>query len=266
MIYENQNHKCFVKHLLEHLLRLGYKLVFNTIINFYIKLIQNRMKNNVYFFCLILLIVSCNNTKKEENKTLNTKENTYIQIEKKEESRTGTSKTPLKSSSIDKESEEIVSIKKWFSEINSSISNYKKKENKDIDIYKDSNPEKYSYESERIYRLAMVDLERYYESNELRKAIVRFYGYQEDLISEYYFWNDSLFFVFKTEINYLKSKSADDFTESDKKKMESRFYFQNGKLIRWLDHNKKQMNLTDVKAKKIEQEILSDSRLYRNIK
>ncbi len=221
------------------------------------------MKNNICFFCLLILIVSCNNTQEEKKKNINNEDQTNIQTKKSEELKSNTPKT---SSSTDSNYGDITTIKKWFGEINASISNYKKKENTDIDIYKDSTPDKYSYESEEIYQLAMVHLERYYENNELKKAVVKFDGHQEDQVSEYYFWNNSLFFVYKTKVYYSKPKSSDDFAKSNKETAENRFYFQNDKLIRWLDNDKNQVDLADAAAKKMEEEILSDSYLYSNIK
>ncbi len=227
------------------------------------------MKYYLSLLGLTMLIVSCNSDKKNnEAVTNNTKVSKEIQKENdppKKESQVAKSiaSTALNAS---KDSEEIKIIRERFNNINTSISNFTKKENKDISISKDTNPDNYAFESENIYRLAVTNVNRFYEDATLKKAIVKFEGSQEDLISEYYYWNDKIFFVFKTKINYSKAKWSDHFNESDAKKIESRFYFQNNKLIKWLDHQKAQIDLNSAETKKKEQEILSDSQLYKNLK
>lgn len=78
-------------------------------------------------------------------------------------------------------------------------------------IYKDICPNNYSFESEEIFRLAITKMERYYDENILRKAIVKFDRDRQDLVSEYYYKNDSLIFVFKTKIDYNKPKWSEAF-------------------------------------------------------
>ncbi|WP_158655109.1 hypothetical protein [Flavivirga eckloniae] len=224
--------------------------------------------NHIYFLGLILLIISCNN--KKDNSTPASNNKVSENIQKENESPNESNQTEkLKAQETSKENsipEAILVIKKQFGDINSSIANYSKKENKDINISKDINPNNYAFEGASIHQLAIANLDRYYEGTDLKKAVVTFEGANEDLISEYYFWNNALFFVFKTKVNYLKPKWADDFKASDTKKTENRFYFKNDTLIRWLDPQKKQVDVTNEEAKKITQEILSDSQLYKNLK
>ena len=88
----------------------------------------------------------------------------------------------------------ITEIKKKYAAINDSIDKYDKETNNDINVYKDLNPNNYSFESTNIYRLATIHLDRFYDNGKLRKAVVQFSGDREVLISEYYFWDDKLFF------------------------------------------------------------------------
>lgn len=158
----------------------------------------------------------------------------------------------------------IVQIRNEYNLINKSLDSYTKVENNDINVYKDLNPDNYSFESNEIYRLAIVNLIRYYDNDEIKKAIVKFNGDRQDLISEYYYKNGVLIFVFKTQIDYEKPKWSDDFNEADKKVLENRFYFNGEKLIKWIDFNKETVDLTAIDST-LREKILSDSELYIKI-
>jgi hypothetical protein len=111
----------------------------------------------------------------------------------------------------------------------------------------------------------MINLERFYTDKILVKAVVTFDGDREDLTSEYYFHNQQLFFVFKKKIEYHKPKWDKEFDPKKKTVLENRFYFENDKLIRWVDSSKKMRKTTDAEFKTKEQQILSDANLYREI-
>ena len=111
----------------------------------------------------------------------------------------------------------------------------------------------------------MANLDRFYESKKLKKAVVSFDSEREDQTSEYYYFEDKVFFVFKVRTKYKKSKWSDNFNKNDKEVFENRYYFSDNKLIKWIDSNKSIVNLEKV-DKKIEKQIISDSELYRKIK
>lgn len=159
----------------------------------------------------------------------------------------------------------IKDIRKKFSTINESLDKYDRIETNDINVYKDINPEKYSYESVGIYGLAMVNLERYYDEDKLRKAIVTFDAEGSDMISEYYFWDDVIFFVFQTKINYKSAKWAVDFDPNKKKVWENRYYIENGKLIKWINSDKNIVDLSKINNE-VESQVISDADLYMNYK
>ena len=159
----------------------------------------------------------------------------------------------------------IEQIRNEYNLINKSLDSYTKVENNDINVYKDLNPDNYSFESEDIYQLAIINMIRYYDSVEIKKAVVKFDGDRQDLISEYYFKNDSLFFVFKTRIDYKNPKWSDDFNESEKDIIENRFYFNDNKLVKWIDSEKNIVDLTTVE-KTISENIICDSELYKAYK
>lgn len=159
----------------------------------------------------------------------------------------------------------IEQIRNEYNLINKSLDSYSKIENNDINVYKDLNPDNYSFESTDIYQLAIINLIRYYDNGVIKKAVVRFDGDRQDLISEYYFKNDSLFFVFKTRIDYKKPKWSDDFNKLDKDIFENRFYFDGNRLLKWIDSKKNQVDLTSIE-KTICESIISDSELYKAYK
>ncbi len=159
----------------------------------------------------------------------------------------------------------IEQIRNEYNLINKSLDSYTKVESNDINVYKDLNPDNYSFESVEIYRLAIINLITYYDSGEIKKAVVKFDGDRQDLISEYYYKNDSVFFVFKTRIDYKNPKWSDDFNETEKDILENRFYFNDNKLIKWIDSVNNIVDLITVE-KTISENIISDAELYKSIK
>jgi len=215
----------------------------------------------VFIIGLTMLYFSCSTNKEKGQKS----EKGGAVIEEKEFGEAAPATNQVSDATTEVPGDDILTIKKWFQEINSSIPTYTKIVSEDINVHKDINPDNYSFEGASVYQMAIANLERYYQNDGLKKAIVKFDGPQGQLVSEYYFQDNSLFFVFKTRVSYSKPKWSEDFKESDKTVTEDRFYFKDGKLIRWLVPNKEMVDLTSGEARKNEQEILSDSRLYTNI-
>jgi hypothetical protein len=164
------------------------------------------------------------------------------------------------------DNKKIEQIRQWYVETNKNIDSFTKVVDNDINVYKDINPERYSYESTEIYRLGIVNLERFYSGKILVKATITFEGDREDLTSEYYFHNQHLIFVFKKKIDYDKPKWDDHFDINKRTIFENRFYFNSDKLIKWIDADKNIRKATDPEFKKKEQQILSDAALYQEIK
>ncbi len=161
--------------------------------------------------------------------------------------------------------QKIDKIRKWYNEVNTNIDKYKKISNDDINVYKDLNEKKYSFEGSEIYRLAIVNMVRFYSNGKLVKAIVEFGGDREELTSEYYFIEEELVFVFKKSIRYEMPKWDKKFDSKKRSVLEDRFYFSNNKLIKWIDADKKIRNISDTESKIKENQILSDSNLYKEI-
>ncbi|MGD2135877.1 MAG: hypothetical protein PVF27_06940 [Gemmatimonadales bacterium] len=71
----------------------------------------------------------------------------------------------------------------------------------------------------------------YTDDDAVRKLTVRFDGDGAGGVDEYFYWNDSLFFVFSRWETFpiWPDQDPDDFGPT-----EHRYYFQDGRLIRWL--------------------------------
>jgi hypothetical protein len=78
------------------------------------------------------------------------------------------------------------------------------------------------------------ELTAYFKDRSVEKLSAKFLGETGKALEEYYFWNSELIFVLRVESHYTKPLSG-----VVKTKSEERFYFSDGKLIRWLgDGNK----------------------------
>ena len=94
----------------------------------------------------------------------------------------------------------------------------------------------------------------FYDGNSLRLIETIWFGETGKRKTEYYFDNGQLFFAFDTDCEYNRpiywdEKKAKEFNDSitfDPNKTivkEDRYYFHNEKLIRWLDNDKKEIDL-----------------------
>jgi len=150
----------------------------------------------------------------------------------------------------------VSSIKHEYNQVEQHIK-YSIKENyKDVNLYKDINSI-YSIEGSKLYRLAMINVEKYIYKKDTIKIVVRLESQDRNLVSEYFYKNKQLFFVYKN----MKNKNG-------KKDTEDRFYFENKQMIKWLHGDKNMQNITP-KWLKEKQIILHDSLVYtgtRNIK
>ena len=113
-----------------------------------------------------------------------------------------------------------------------------------------------------------------FDKNDLKLIEVVWYGETGKRIIEYYFDNDKLFFAFDQlfEYNapmYLDKETAieegyDDYFDPEKTTVkEDRYYFENEILIRWLDNNKNEIDLTIESNSKVGQELISHSKTMK---
>ena len=76
----------------------------------------------------------------------------------------------------------------------------------------------------------------YFHGPSIMKMVATFLGESGKATEEYYYWNGRLIFVFRTEDRYDKPLSG-----KVVEKKESRFYFTDDKLLRWIDESGKQV-------------------------
>ncbi|HVF71466.1 MAG TPA: hypothetical protein VM940_07635 [Chthoniobacterales bacterium] len=82
------------------------------------------------------------------------------------------------------------------------------------------------------------ELKAYFKDRAVEKLSATFLGETGEAVEEYYFWNSELIFVFRVESHYTKPMSG-----IVKNKTEERFYFADGKLIRWVGNGNKPVSL-----------------------
>ncbi len=76
----------------------------------------------------------------------------------------------------------------------------------------------------------------YFEGANIMKIAATFYGETGKAAEEYYYWDGKLIFVLRTDSRYSKPLSG-----KVVKTTVERFYFNEDKLIRWIDENGKQV-------------------------
>ena len=100
------------------------------------------------------------------------------------------------------------------------------------------------------------ELTAYLKDSSVRKLSAKFFGESGKALEEYYFWENQLFFVLRVDSAYTKPMSG-----VVKNKTEERFYFADGKLIQWLDAEKKPVALGP-EAEKRGRELLDSAKKY----
>jgi len=107
----------------------------------------------------------------------------------------------------------------------------------------------------------------YHSGAKLMKAIAAYYGESGKEILEYYFWDDSIMFIFSQlhtynspiYVTYSDPESGlQPFDASKTKISENRYYFYQNKLIRWVDPEKVMINTFLPQFEEKEREMLDD--------
>lgn len=140
------------------------------------------------------------------------------------------------------------SVEKWIKEIKNECD----KINNDTAKFKIDQKDIFGQSTEGGF------LRKYYDGNTLRKAILTLFGETGQSTSEYYLLNGEITFVDEKAVKY-KSPIYMGKTEI-KSQEETRFYFKNQKLIRWIGNEGKIMDVALYPEK--EKEILDD---FKNI-
>lgn len=94
----------------------------------------------------------------------------------------------------------------------------------------------------------------YYNNNDLKLIEITLFGENGKNIVEYYFKNETLFFVFSQRYNYnmpiyidektAKGSGFDAAFDINKSNItENRYYFKNNEIFLWIDNEKNEVNL-----------------------
>lgn len=116
------------------------------------------------------------------------------------------------------EEEQVKEIRKWFADINANLSNYQLIEKEVSDESTEGG-----------------SIKAYYDNDKLMLMHCEFYGEMGNLTEDYYYNDGKLFFVFAVRKNYSAPVYSEE--EITITKEENRYYFNNDKMIRWIDTN-----------------------------
>lgn len=97
----------------------------------------------------------------------------------------------------------------------------------------------------------------YFNGLNIMKIRATFYGESGKAAEDYYYWEGKLIFVLRTDYAYSKPLSGKVVRTE-----ESRFYFNDDKLIRWLDERGKQVASETSEYTEKQKEYLDNSKLF----
>src|SRR3954470_13951538 len=97
----------------------------------------------------------------------------------------------------------------------------------------------------------------YFHGPTVTKIAATYRGESGKSTEEFYYWDGKLIFVFRTESRYSKPLSGKVVATS-----ESRFYFANDQLIRWIDESGKQVAAGSASWEEKQKEYLKTSKLF----
>ena len=126
---------------------------------------------------------------------------------------------PLSIAASPQAEDPTASIRRHYAEINRSVAKYKKVKK-----------ELWGFSAEGGLMVA------YFYGRGIFKIAATFYGETGRASEEYYYWDDKLIFVLRTDHTYSKPLSG-----KIVRTRTSRFYFSDDKLIRWIDEDGKQV-------------------------
>ena len=98
------------------------------------------------------------------------------------------------------------------------------------------------------------ELVAYFDGPSIVKIVANHYGEGGSAVEEYYFSRDQLLFVFRKDQRYDRPLSGKVVRTE-----ETRFYFDNDRLLRWLDEKGEQVSLTTDEAKQKRTDYLETS-------
>jgi len=147
---------------------------------------------------------------------------------------------PLSVAASPQAEDPIASIRRHYAEINRSAAKYKK-------VKKDLSG--FSAEGGRMVA--------YFYGRGIFKIAATFYGETGRASEEYYYWDNKLIFVLRTDSRYSKPLSGKVVRTTV-----DRFYFSDDKLIRWIDENGKQVASDSSEYSEKQKEYLDSSKQF----
>jgi len=134
----------------------------------------------------------------------------------------------------------ITAIRRHYAQINRSAAKYKK-------VKKELSG--FSTEGGQLVA--------YFDGPRISKIAATFYGKIGKASEEYYYWENKLIFVLRTDYRYNKPLSGKVVRTTV-----DRFYFSNDKLIRWIDENGKQVASDTGEYQDKQKEYLANSKQF----
>jgi outer membrane lipoprotein-sorting protein len=99
------------------------------------------------------------------------------------------------------------------------------------------------------------ELVAYFDGPSITKMVANYYGESGKALEEYYYSDGKLIFVYRKDFNYTTHMSGKVGSTQ-----ESRFYFADDKLIRWLDDKSKQVPSSNSEYQTKQDEYLKNSK------
>jgi hypothetical protein len=134
----------------------------------------------------------------------------------------------------------VQSIQREYAKINKRVSRYRK-------VKKELSG----------FSLEGGELVAYLDGPAVVKIVANHYGEMGRSVEEYYYANAKLIFIFRRDYQYDKPLSG-----KVVRTQESRFYFQNDRLFRWIDEDGKRVSPARMEYEKRQNDILETSRKF----
>lgn len=164
------------------------------------------MKTKLLFAIILVTVISCNRNVNNKNES---KQN------------------PIET--------EILNIRKQFNELNENLDNLEKIKSDPLNIAMEEKIYLQKIEGFEYLVPGLAYHEKYLNNNELKRLKVTFEQNMANLIHDYYVNNDSIYFAYYHQTIYYPMSNTLN-VKKERNKYEHRFYFDDNKLIRWIDN------------------------------
>lgn len=139
------------------------------------------------------------------------------------------------------EEEQVTAIRSWFAETNSNLANYIVEEKEVLEESTEGG-----------------NLKAYYKEKDLVLLHCEIFGEMGNIKEDYYYHEGKLYFVFAVKTDY--SSNVYEEAEITTTVEENRYYFNNDKMIRWLNKDKAKVDKESQSFKTMEQFVFDESK------